>query len=154
MIWLELRQSVPLAAFGLLLAVLMSIAGLLIERQHPHSFGTSVLMEMPHSMFVVAMLWAIVVGSGLYSADLSPGLGTFWRSRPISPDLWFWTKFLVGLAAVLGVLDGITILVSWDSPRETMTSGMSWAYIGCFPIIHDARCTHSRFSGRAGSAGR
>ena len=42
MIWLELRQSMPLAAFGFLLAVLMSIATVLIERQHGYSFGTSV----------------------------------------------------------------------------------------------------------------
>jgi hypothetical protein len=135
MIWLELRRSVPLATFGFLLAVLMSIAGLLIERHHGYSFATSVRMDMPHSMFVVAMLWAVVVGSGLYSADLGFGLGVFWRSRPISPGLWYWTKFVVGLAAVLGVLDGITILVSWNSPRETMRTGMSWAYVGCFPII-------------------
>ncbi len=136
MIWLELRQSMPLAAIGVLLAVLMSIATLLIEHPHDNSFGASLLTDLPHSMFVVAMLWAIVVGSGLYSADLSSGLGAFWRSRPISPDLWFWTKFVVGLVAVVGVLDGATILISWKSPRATMTTGMSWAYVGCIPIIH------------------
>ena len=114
----------------------MSIATVLIEHRHRDSFDTSVLMDLPHSMFVVAMLWAIVVGSGLYSADLSAGLGAFWRSRPISPNLWFWTKFAVGLAAVVGVLDGATILISWRSPRESMTTGMSWAYVGCLPIIH------------------
>jgi hypothetical protein len=136
MIWLEIRQSMPLAAFGLVLGVLMSIATVLMERQHGYSFGTSLLMDLPHSMFVVAMLWAIVVGSGLYSADLSSSLGAFWRSRPISPELWFWTKFFVGLAAVVGVLDGATILISWKTPRATMTTGMSWAYVGCLPIIH------------------
>jgi hypothetical protein len=136
LIWLELRQSVPLAAFGFLLAVLMTIASVLIERQHGYSFGISVLMNLPSSIWFVAMLWAVVVGSGLYSADLSTRLGAFWRSRPISPDPWFWTKFVVGLAAVVGVLDGVTILVSWKSPREEMTTGMSWAYVGCFPIIH------------------
>jgi hypothetical protein len=136
MIWLELRQSMPLATSGFLLAVLMSIASVLIEHQADYSFSTSLLMHMPHSMFVVAMLWAVVVGSGLYSADLGSGLGAFWRSRPISPELWFWTKFVVGLAAVVGVLDGVTILVSWKSPRAEMTTGMSWAYVGCFPIIH------------------
>jgi hypothetical protein len=136
MIWLELRQSMPLATFGFLLAVLMTIASVLIERQHGYSFGISVLMNLPSSIWFVAMLWAVVVGSGLYSADLSTGLGAFWRSRPISPDLWFWTKFVVGLAAVVGVLDGVTILASWKSPRAEMTTGMSWAYVGCFPIIH------------------
>jgi hypothetical protein len=136
MIWLELRQSVPLAVFGLLLTVLISVASVLTERQGNHSFGTSVLMEMPHSMFFMAMLWAVVVGSSVYSADLGSGLGIFWRSRPISPGMWFWTKFVIGLVAVLAVLDGVTILVAWNSPREEMTAGMSWAYVGCFPIIH------------------
>jgi hypothetical protein len=136
MIWLELRQSMPLAAFGLLLGVLMSIATVLTELQHGYSLGTSVLMDLPNNMFAVAMLWAVVVGSGLYAADLGSGLGAFWRSRPISPGLWFWTKFVVGLAAVVGVLDGATILISWNSPRASMTTGMSWAYVGCSPIDH------------------
>jgi hypothetical protein len=136
MIWLELRQSMPLAAFGLLLGVLMSIATVLTELQHGYSLGTSVLMDLPNNMFAVAMLWAVVVGSGLYAADLDSGLGAFWRSRPISPGLWFWTKFVVGLAAVVGVLDGATIVISWNSPRASMTTGMSWAYVGCSPIDH------------------
>ncbi len=53
-----------------------------------------------------------------------------------SPGMWFWTKFAVGLAAVLGVLDGVTIAISWTAPRESPTTGMSWAYVACFPIIH------------------
>jgi hypothetical protein len=136
MIWLEARQSLPLAGFGLLLAILMSVSTVLIEVRHNDSFGSSVLIDLPHSAFAVAMLWSIVVGSGLFSRDLGAGLGAFWRSRPISPALWFWTKFLVGLAAVLAVLDGIPILACWNAPRPTLTGGMSWAYVGCLPILH------------------
>jgi len=136
MIWLELRQSLPLAGFGFLLALLVATAGALMEHRRRHSFDTSVLMEMPHTMFFVGMLWAAVVGSALYSADLGSALGGFWRSRPISPGLWFWTKFMIGLIAILIVLDGATILISWNAPREDFTSGMSWAYVACFPIIH------------------
>src|SRR5947209_1837041 len=65
-------------------------------------------MHLPHSVFFVGMLWAVVVGSSLYSADLGSGLGSFWRSRAISPGLWFWSKFVIGLVAVVGVLDGVT----------------------------------------------
>jgi hypothetical protein len=136
MIWLELRQSLPLAGFGFLLALLVATAGALMEHRRRHSFDTSVLMEMPHTMFFVGMLWAAVVGSALYSADLGSALGGFWRSRPISPGLWYWTKFMIGLIAILIVLDGATILISWNAPREDFTSGMSWAYVACFPIIH------------------
>jgi hypothetical protein len=143
MIWLELRQAMPLATCAFLLAVLVAIAMVPFDRQSHTSFGASLLTQLPGSMSIVGMLWPVVVGSGLYSADLGSGLGAFWRSRPISPDLWFWTKFVVGLAAVVGVLDGGTMLVSWNAPRPEMTTGMSeayagtsWAYVGCMPIIH------------------
>ncbi|TWU28779.1 hypothetical protein [Novipirellula artificiosorum] len=136
LIWLELRQSVPLALFGLVFAILVTVAGVFMESRHHQGFGTSFRMELPHSVFFIGMLWAVVVGSGLYSRDLDLKLGNFWRSRPISPAMWFWCKFIVGLVVVLVVLDGTTILVSWTAPRESMTSGMSWAYVGCFPLIH------------------
>lgn len=140
MIWLELRQSVPLAVFGLIMATLVAVASVLMEGGYGYSFSTSVLAELPHSMFVVGAVWAVVVGSALYSADLGSGIGSFWRSRPIPPGMWFWTKFTVGLLAVLVVLDGVTIAVSWTAPRVSLTLGMSWAYAACFPIIH-ALCT-------------
>ena len=34
----------------------------------------------------------IVAGIGVLLDDLKPGLHTFWRSRPINPDLWFWAE--------------------------------------------------------------
>lgn len=136
MIWLELRQSVPLAIFGLGLAALVAVAIVLMEGGYGYSFSTSFLAGLPHSMFFVGTLWAVVVGSALYSTDLESGIGSFWRSRPIPPGMWFWTKFTVGLVVVLVVLDGVTIAVSWTAPRVSMTSGMSWAYVGCFPVIH------------------
>jgi hypothetical protein len=141
LIWLELRQSLPLVTFGLLFALLAAVAAVAM---HPHDFnysknysiGESVRAEMPGSIAFVGMLWAAVVGSGIYSAELGSGLGAFWRSRPISPGMWFWCKFIIGLVVVVSVLDGVTILISWNSYRESMTTGMSWAYVGCFPLIH------------------
>ncbi|MDB6128925.1 MAG: hypothetical protein JWM04_32 [Verrucomicrobiales bacterium] len=137
LIWAELSQSLPLAGSGLLLVFLMTIAGVFMDgNRGGHSLGAAVLMNLPHSNWAVAMLWAVVVGSSVYSPELAPGLGSFWRSRPISTAMWFWLKFFVGLMAVLTVLDGVTILLSWTSPRDSMTTGMSWAYVGCMPIQH------------------
>lgn len=136
LIWSELRQSLPLVTFGLPVALLVAVATVVTEPKSNYSTGESVRAEMSDTMAFVGMLWAVVVGSGLYSADLGLGLGAFWRSRPISTGMWFWCKFIVGLVAILSVLDGVAILVSWNSPRETFTTGMSWAYVGCFPIIH------------------
>ena len=55
----------------------------------------------------------IVAGIGVLLDDLKPGLHTFWRSRPINPDLWFWTKFLTGLATTTVAL-GIPFLLVWS----------------------------------------
>src|SRR4051812_29641716 len=94
LIWLEARQSGPLVTFGLLFALLIAVASVVMEPQASHS----ILAKMPHTVSFVGMLWAAVVGSALYSAELGSGLGGFWRSRPISSRAWFWSKFLVGLA--------------------------------------------------------
>jgi hypothetical protein len=142
LIWIELRQSLPLVTFGLLFALLVAVATVAMEPQfnysigENYSIGDSVRAEMPHTIAFVGMLWAAVVGSGIYSGELGSGLGAFWRSRPISPGMWFWCKFIIGLVVVVSVLDGVTMLVTWNSPRESMTTGMSWAYVGCFPLIH------------------
>jgi hypothetical protein len=121
---------------GLLFALLIAFVEVLTEPRANYSTGASVLATTPHTISFVGMLWAAVVGSGLYAAELDPRLGAFWRSRPISSDMWFWCKFIVGLAAVLIVLDGVTILTTWNAPRDSLTTGMSWAYVGCFPVIH------------------
>ncbi len=136
LIWLELRQSVPVAACGLLLAVAITIAGQWMEGNSSQDFGMAIRSGLPHSVFFVGMLWAVVVGAGLFSTDLDSRLGSFRRTRPISPTIWFWNKYFVGLFAVIATLDGMTILVSWSASRTSGNSGMSYAYIACFPIIH------------------
>jgi ABC-type transport system involved in multi-copper enzyme maturation permease subunit len=46
----------------------------------------------------------LIVGIGVFDRDLSPKLHTFWRSRPINPDLWYWTKYLTGITVIAVVL--------------------------------------------------
>jgi hypothetical protein len=137
LVWIELRQSLPLAVCGLLLAILVAIATQLMEQGAGVKFADSVQRELPHSMFFVGMLWSVVVASSLYSTDLDSKLGSFRRTRPISSTQWFWNKFVIGLAAVLVVMDGATIFASWNTtPISRLNDGMSYAYIACFPIIH------------------
>lgn len=136
LIWLELRQSLPLVLWGFVFGCLITIFTVVTESQGLYSTSESLRSELPHSMAFVGLLWAAVVGSGLYSDELREDLGAFWRSRPISPTAWFWTKFIVGLVVVLSVLDGFTILAAWNAPRDTPTQGMSWSYILCFPLQH------------------
>ncbi len=51
-------------------------------------------------------LTTMVIGVGVFLRDLEAGVHTFWRSRPIEPNSWFWIKFSTGLAIV-----GLTFLL-------------------------------------------
>ncbi|HET6328307.1 MAG TPA: hypothetical protein VFG04_26735 [Planctomycetaceae bacterium] len=138
----DLRQSVPLALAGLALAFFMAVAQLFISwgpvsaLQQDASVTAIACGRLPGSIWIVALLWSAVVGSGIFGAELQPGLGNFWRSRPISASSWFWVKFAVGLIAVLAVLDGTTIVVSWNSPYASGPDRMSWSYVTCMPLLH------------------
>jgi hypothetical protein len=130
LVWLNLRQSLPLALAGLILATLITATEYASSDQ-VESFRS----QLPRIICIVGMLWSTVVGVGVFAGDLRPQLFGFWRSRPIGVGWWFWCKFLVGLAAVLLVLDGTTIWYSWGTPIDLL-NGMSWSYVACVPILH------------------
>jgi hypothetical protein len=44
------------------------------------------------------------VGIGVALNDVSSQINAFWRSRPIDGTLWYWIKFVTGLAILLAVL--------------------------------------------------
>jgi ABC-type transport system involved in multi-copper enzyme maturation permease subunit len=144
LVWLDLRQSVPLALAGLALAFFMSVAQVCLE-EHPallwSPYGDPIATtiaagQLGGTTWFVAILWSAVVAAGIFGAELQPGLADFWRSQPVAPSLWFWTKFTVGLVATLAVLDGTTIAVSWNSPYASGASRMSWSYVACMPLLH------------------
>jgi hypothetical protein len=138
LLWLDLRQALPLAIAGLGLACVMAVANIGFSDGPDPRLPERVMGELPGGTWVVALLWGAVVGSGIFAAEVQPGLGHFWRSRPISPSAWFWVKYAVGLVALLGVLDGVTILVSWNSPYGSGPSQMSRSYVACKPAMHAA----------------
>lgn len=133
--WLDARQSVPLSLAGLTIAVLITLIGL-SETQGRGTLAARIAGELPSSSWFVGILWAAVVAVGIFSSELKPGLEHFWRSRPISPSAWFWTKFAVGLIAVLGALDAIPALLAWNSPHQRDTVRMGVVYLACMPLIH------------------
>ncbi|MCA9016749.1 MAG: hypothetical protein KDA77_15560 [Planctomycetaceae bacterium] len=143
LVWINLRQSVPLAVAGLILAGVLASANVLATG---HTEGRTMQLtaySLPSAMWITGLLWATVVGTGVFAAELSKGLGHFWMSRPIQIKRWFWLKYLVGLCAVLLVLDGTTILLSWNSlhygaAMQSMYGSnlLSWSYIACFPVLH------------------
>jgi ABC-type transport system involved in multi-copper enzyme maturation permease subunit len=134
--WLDVRQALPMALAGLVLACLMAGAQIVINSGVGRELPLQLAGQLPGSAWIVALLWGAVVGSGMFANEFEPKLEQFWRSRPISASTWFWVKFLAGLAVVLGVLDLVTILVSWESTYARGSDQMSRAYIACMPLLH------------------
>lgn len=127
LVWINLRQSIPLACSGLLLAAVFALT--------THGYDETFRSALPANMWWVALLWSTVVGAGVFAAEVRPDLAAFWRSRPIPVSTWYWFKFAVGLFAVLAVLDGVAIAVGWGTPIGD-TTGLSWSYIACMPVLH------------------
>jgi ABC-type transport system involved in multi-copper enzyme maturation permease subunit len=91
---------------------------------------------MPTSMFIVALLWAVVVGAGLFAAETDARLGEVWRTWPVPFWRFFAIKFTAGLLAVLLVLDGTTIVAGWGSPTWGDYFSMNWPYVACIVPLH------------------
>jgi hypothetical protein len=140
LIWLDLRQAMPMCLAGLGLAVLFTVFTLLLEPRtgSGSSLAGAAAGLLGASTWYVAILWGAVIGSGIFAGELGPKLGQFWRSRPISTSAWYWVKFVSGLVAVLSVLDLVAILVSWNSPHVEQggRDEMSRSYIACMPLLH------------------
>lgn len=119
-IWLTMRQTLPLCLAGAALAWLLSAAVLNSEfiewsvYQHPKEFWLRLVLEqfaqhLRNTIFSVGFLWSVVVGSMVFAPESDRRLGEFWRAVPIQPGRLFAIKYVVGLLAVLVVLDASMI---------------------------------------------
>jgi hypothetical protein len=134
LIWLDLRQSIPLCLAGLILAVLIAIISIMGNR-----WGQSLSQmagELPAATWSVGLLWSAIVSVGIFSAELQPGLQQFWRTRPISPSTWYWCKFFAGLIAVVVFLDFIPAAIGWKSPTSRGAQMTGYSYLACMPLLH------------------
>jgi ABC-type transport system involved in multi-copper enzyme maturation permease subunit len=135
--WLTLRQSVPMCLPGLMLACIMAPFQLDAANFDPNLPLVRRLTDvLPSSMWVVGLLWAVVVGAGVFAAEMDSRISEFWRAWPTSAWRLFAVKFVIGLVAVLLVLDGTTIAASWNSPRWGNYYSMNWPYIACIVPLH------------------
>ena len=60
----------------------------------------SLTRALPYILLMSGFVLALLVGVGAVIGDVEQGVNTFWRSRPISPRAWYWTKYGVGLATM------------------------------------------------------
>ncbi|MEN6405269.1 MAG: ABC transporter ATP-binding protein, partial [Thermoguttaceae bacterium] len=132
-----LRQSLPLCIPGLLLACIMTFFQMDVCNPPTHGgFLRHYTDSMSSAAWVVGILWSVVVGAGVFAAEIDFPIGEFWRVWPVPFWRLFAIKFFVGLLAVLLVLDGTTIATSWNSPNWGDSHCMNWPYIACIVPLH------------------
>ncbi len=134
--WYSFRTSIVMCIPGLVIAGLMN---LMTMRGHPlpsDDWVTGYADALAGTMWMVGCIWAVVVGAGLFAAEVDSRMGEFWRTRPISLAHLFGMKFFVGLAAVLLVLDGSAVVISVATPNWGHYYSMNWPYIACIIPQH------------------
>jgi hypothetical protein len=100
-VWKQFRESGPVALVGLAAVVVIVTVSVI---SHPTSYisRADILAGLIAGVSVsFGIVIALVMGIGVCLYDTGPQLNTFWRSRPIHRDLWFWTKVVTGLGILL-----------------------------------------------------
>ena len=122
LVWKQFRESGPLALIAMCMifgiATLFVVAGI-YEIYESGEWRDRIWIWKDGIIFTVT-IWmflgffvAIVAGIGVFFEELRPGMNTFWRSRPINRDLWFWTKFSFGLGITLLALLVPVLIALW-----------------------------------------
>jgi hypothetical protein len=119
--WKQVRESGPLALLGVGVVLALSVTFFLVDSPHyRYDEFTRFLEFFAMVSFSIGLAVAMIIGIGVFLYDVGPGLSSFWRSRPINPDLWFWIKFSSGLAVALVAIYGPLVLLAL--PRITGTN--------------------------------
>lgn len=134
--WLQVTEAMPicvggsvlLIAWSSILAYFFARGGLLVDR------AMDVLAK---SAVGIGFLWVGVVGVSTFVPNLQSSLATFWRSRPISPGRWFWSKFWLGASISLAAIH-VPAMVAIDLSHKLAWQDRMGALIGylCVPLTH------------------
>jgi hypothetical protein len=129
--WKQVRESGPIAVVGLagLVAIVLLIT--LLQGSNARPFDTYFAVAASLGSGI-----ALVIGIGVVLHDMGPRLHTFWRSRPIEPDSWFWIKFVTGMVVMLGSLYAPLLVIAAVS--QTARNVFSHPDALVLPAVHAA----------------
>ena len=134
-VWKQWRDTLPV----LLLALLLLTVFVVIHATGDYRPGIDqplwrLVIWVEESSTMIGVVFAVVVGVGAFVGDYQPAMLTFWRSRPISPRLWFWSKYFVGLAIV-----ELTMMLPWVIAQLLAGNAEHLsgdAYLGIMPALY------------------
>jgi len=103
-VWKQIRESAPLVLVGLVGVVGIGAVFIIGDPAFYIRRLDQLTMLLAGIIVSIGFLVALIVGIGVCLYDVEPRLSTFWRSRPINPNTWFWSKYLTGLFVLLAAL--------------------------------------------------
>lgn len=136
LVWITLRQILPICLAGLVIAALLALVSIL---QRDIWSIEQFLETMAETNLVVGVLWSVVVGTMIFHQELDSRVGEFWRATPISVGRLFAVKFIAGLATVILVLDMTAMGCIWVlMPQNSLRSPseMVGIYSALFLPVH------------------
>lgn len=103
-VWKQVREGWPVAFAGVSIVFSLFASIFVLDWSYFAGNPTSQIQLINTLTGTFGFLIAMIIGVSVFSGEVSPGLNTFWRSRPIPPNLWFWTKFLSALAITIAAI--------------------------------------------------
>jgi ABC-type transport system involved in multi-copper enzyme maturation permease subunit len=142
--WKQARESAPLVGLALSVALLLSLLVMVADAGWQDSMLARLTGILGICTTGVGFILALILGVAAFSGDLEPKVNTFWRSRPIAPTQWFWSKyaaalgtlvFAVGLPALGCVFLGKMFVSQDAAPSPAETDAIGWIALGWFGIF-------------------
>jgi ABC-type transport system involved in multi-copper enzyme maturation permease subunit len=82
------------------------------------------------ALWLGGFVLAILIGVGTVAGDLAPPVNTFWRSRPISASAWYWTKYVLGMAAIVATIALPTlVMLPYTQGTDVTGKGLFWSLL-------------------------
>ena len=125
--WKQARESGPILLAGL--AGIVAIVGAVlvsvwIDRGAAPPSITDIGDVYRAVAIVLGFVMSLVIGIGVAFYDVRPTINTFWRSRPINPNTWFWCKYITAMIVLLATIYVPILLIMGPggiSGREVMS---------------------------------
>lgn len=135
-LWLQVWDALPIGIAGsIILLVCAAVSGILAGGGNTDM--KQALDWIPACAVGFGFFWVVIVAVGTIVPNLQPSLMTFWRSQPLNPSEWFWSKYSLAALVSLACLHVPTMFVLSLSYRLAWMRPLSeLAGYSCIVLMH------------------
>lgn len=99
--WKQARESGPILLAGLA-GVIAIVGAVFISTWIDRGTAPPDIADVYQAVaMTLGFVMSLVVGIGVAFYDVRLQINTFWRSRPINPNTWFWCKYITAMVVLL-----------------------------------------------------